>query len=72
MNWIDGNTVVLKDKSIVLFDDNGKVKLYPGSKWIKPRNKKDFSHYHEFNFSSRESAVAVFELIEKENSKLGN
>jgi hypothetical protein len=67
MIWQDDNkTSLLKDTSIVVFNDDGSVELYPSTKWVNPRNKNKhgFVHCHKFKFKTKEQAVSVFTELE--------
>jgi hypothetical protein len=67
MIWQDDNkTALLKDTSIVVFNDDGSVELYPSTKWAKPinKNKHGFGHCHKFKFKTKEQAVSVFTELE--------
>lgn len=67
MKFLDDNkTAILKDTTILVFEDNGMVKLYPSTKWIAPRNsyKSGYGHCHTFYFDSKEQAIDVFNIIE--------
>lgn len=39
VKWIDENTAVSNDGSILVIDDEGSIRHYPGKGWIKPREK---------------------------------
>lgn len=55
------NTLVLTDKSIVVFSEDGTVKLYPSPQWKKPKN----DQYHTLEFKNEEQARAAFKFIDE-------
>ena len=67
---IDSTTSILKDGSIVNFFDNGRTELLPNLKsgWNKPKGKTlyNLSPCHVFCFKTKQDAIDIFNLIEKE------
>jgi len=62
-------TIVLKDKSIIIFREDGSAELYPSKEWKKPRSKDKYGvvvHCHTFKFKSKEDAISVFTIIENQ------
>jgi hypothetical protein len=64
MTWIDKNTAILKDKSIIIFHEDGKVDCFYTEKWRRfeinrKQNKPEGQH-----FKSKKQAIAIYNLIE--------
>ena len=58
MVWIDVNTALLKDKSILIFDEDGGVEFYGEDGWKK-------SATREYKFDNKQSAIEIWTEVEK-------
>jgi hypothetical protein len=72
MKWIDDNTLVFNDMTIINFDKDGNVEMFPGKDWKKPkkpapdpagkpRKRQEISW--QFHFQDRDQAISVFNEI---------
>jgi len=61
MTFIDDKTAVLKDSSIVVFNEIGGVYLYSSKEWKKPKK----GNCHSFDFITKEQAINVFRRIDE-------
>lgn len=64
MIFIDSNIAILKDKSIIIFLDNGEVELYGADGWKKSRNNK--KSFELFQYENKETAIKIWEEVDKE------
>lgn len=65
MIWIDDETAILKDTSIINFMNDGNVEMHSSKEWVKNVNKKNgFINFYKFKFNTKYQAIMVFIEIE--------